>query len=69
MMLDLASFSEEKFDEKKWMNGAFKAGHLEDPVEKYLSDLEMKLQVMSKEIASALDEQSITALLRVPCAS
>lgn len=69
MMLDLASFSDEKFDAKKWINGACKARHPEDPVEKHLGDLEMKLQVMSEEIASALDEQSAAALLRVPRAS
>jgi hypothetical protein len=49
--------------------GLARVRHLEDPVEKYLGDLEMKLQVMSEEIASALDEQRAAALLRVPRAS
>eukprot|EP01018_Ginkgo_biloba_P014591 Gb_05711 [translate_table: standard] len=69
MMVDLGGFSEEKFDSKKWINAACKARHPEDPVEKHLGDLEMKLQVMSEEIASSLDEQSAAALLRVPRAS
>lgn len=68
-MVDLSSFSDEKFDAKKWINGACKARHPEEAVEKYLGDLEMKLQAASEEIATSLDEQSASSLLRVPRAS
>ncbi|KAL6530254.1 Golgi transport complex subunit 7 [Orobanche hederae] len=69
MMVDLSSFSEEKFDPKKWINGAVQQKHPQDPVEKHLVDLEMKLQMMSEEIAASLEEHSSAALLRVPRAS
>ncbi|XP_077245073.1 conserved oligomeric Golgi complex component-related / COG complex component-like protein [Tasmannia lanceolata] len=69
MMIDLGAFSEEKFDPKKWINNACQSRHPQDPVDKHLADLEMKLQVLSEEIASSLDEQSTSALHRVPRAS
>ncbi|KAK6155874.1 hypothetical protein DH2020_010122 [Rehmannia glutinosa] len=69
MMVDLSSFSEEKFDPKKWINGAVQQRHPQDPVEKHLVDLEMKLQMVSEEIAASLEEHSSGALLRVPRAS
>ncbi|XP_051138387.1 conserved oligomeric Golgi complex subunit 7 [Andrographis paniculata] len=69
MMVDLSSFSEEKFDPKKWINTAVQQRHPQEPVEKHLVDLEMKLQMMSEEIAASLEEQSSAALLRVPRAS
>lgn len=68
-MVDLSSFSEEKFDPKKWINGAVQQRHPQDPIEKHLVDLEMKLQMASEEIAASLEEQSSGALLRVPRAS
>ncbi|KAJ4953366.1 hypothetical protein NE237_030198 [Protea cynaroides] len=66
MMVDLGAFSEEKFDAKKWINAACQTRHPQDPVEKHLADLEMKLQIMSEEIAVSLEEQSTAALHRVP---
>lgn len=68
--MDLGSFSDEKFDAKKWINAVCQQGrHPQDPVEKHLVDLEMKLQIISEEIAASLEEQSAAALLRVPRAS
>ncbi|KAF6140397.1 hypothetical protein GIB67_013166 [Kingdonia uniflora] len=69
MMIDLGSFSDEKFDPRKWINAATQSRHPQDSVEKHLTDLEMKLQMMSEEIAASLDEQSSGAILRVPRAS
>ncbi|CAA0836703.1 conserved oligomeric Golgi complex component-related / COG complex component-related [Striga hermonthica] len=69
MMVDLSSFSEEKFDPKKWINGAVQQRHPQDPIDKHLVDLEMKLQMASEEIAASLEEHSSAALLRVPRAS
>ncbi|KAL3645202.1 Golgi transport complex subunit 7 [Castilleja foliolosa] len=69
MMVDLSSFSEGNFDPKKWINGAVQQKHPQDPVEKHLVDLEMKLQMVSEEIASSLEEHSSAAILRVPRAS
>ncbi|KAL4385231.1 hypothetical protein GQ457_15G007520 [Hibiscus cannabinus] len=69
MMLDLGPFSDEKFDPKKWINSACKTRHPQDPLDKHMVDLEMKLQMVSEEIAASLEEQSSSALLRVPRAT
>lgn len=68
-MVDLGSFAEEKFDPKMWVNGACRSRHPEDPIDKHLNDLEMKLQLISENIASSLEEQSSASLLKVPRAS
>lgn len=68
-MLDLGPFSDDKFDPKKWMNSACQARHPQDSLEKHMVDLEMKLQMVSEEIAASLEEQSAAALLRVPRAT
>ncbi|KAK6936301.1 Conserved oligomeric Golgi complex subunit 7 [Dillenia turbinata] len=69
MMVDLGIFSDEKFDAKKWINNVCENRHREEEVEKHLVDIEMKLQMMSEEIAASLEEQSAAALLRVPRAT
>uniref|UniRef100_A0A7N0U655 Conserved oligomeric Golgi complex subunit 7 n=1 Tax=Kalanchoe fedtschenkoi TaxID=63787 RepID=A0A7N0U655_KALFE len=69
MMLDLGPFSDDKFDAKKWINSAAQSRHSQDTVDAHLVDLEMKLQMMSEEIAASLEEQSAAALLRVPRAT
>lgn len=69
MMVDLGAFSDENFDARKWINNACQSRHPQDPLEKHLVDLEMKLQMMSEEISASLEEQSASALLRVPRAT
>ncbi|KAB5564360.1 hypothetical protein DKX38_004414 [Salix brachista] len=68
-MLDLGPFSDDKFDPKKWINSACKTRHPQESLDKHLVDLEMKLQMVSEEIAASLEEQSASALLRVPRAT
>lgn len=68
-MLDLGPFSSENFDPKKWINSATQSRHPEDSLDKHLVDLEMKLQMVSEEIAASLEEQSSSAILRVPRAN
>lgn len=68
-MVDLASFADDNFDPKAWINAGCKARHPDDPIDKHLNDLEMKLQLISENIASALEEQSLASLLKVPRAS
>ncbi|XP_061353388.1 conserved oligomeric Golgi complex subunit 7 [Gastrolobium bilobum] len=69
MMLDLGPFSNENFDPKKWINSACQSRHPQDSLDKHLVDMEMKLQMVSEEIAASLEEQSSAALLRVPRAT
>ncbi|GAB2227797.1 hypothetical protein Droror1_Dr00009624 [Drosera rotundifolia] len=69
MMIDLGAFSDENFDAVKWINSSCQSRHPQDPVEKHLVELEMKLQMMSEQISASLEEQSAAALLRVPRAT
>ncbi|XP_045828853.1 conserved oligomeric Golgi complex subunit 7 [Trifolium pratense] len=69
MMVDLGPFSNENFDPKKWINSACQSRHPQETLDKHLVDLEMKLQMVSEEIAASLEEQSAAALLRVPRAT
>ncbi|KAJ7982515.1 Conserved oligomeric Golgi complex subunit 7 [Quillaja saponaria] len=69
MMLDLGPFSGEKFDPKKWINSACQTRHPQESLDNHLVDLEMKLQMVSEEIAASLEEQSTASLLRMPRAS
>lgn len=69
MMLDLGPFSDPNFNPKKWVNSACQSRHPQDSVDKHLVDLEMKLQMVSEEIAASLEEQSASSLLRVPRAT
>lgn len=73
MMVDLSSFSEEKFDPKKWINATCQRRQQQqgggETAEKMMSDLEMKVQMASEEIAASLEEQSAAALLRIPRAT
>ncbi|KAJ1418495.1 Conserved oligomeric Golgi complex subunit 7 [Sesbania bispinosa] len=68
-MVDLGPFSNENFDPKKWINSACQSRHPQESLDKHLVDLEMKLQMVSEEIAASLEEQSAAALLRVPRAT
>ncbi|XP_022740449.1 uncharacterized protein LOC111292365 isoform X2 [Durio zibethinus] len=54
-----------KFDPEKLINWACKTRHPQDSLDKHMVDLEMKLQMVSEEIAASLEEQSAAALRRV----
>nr|XP_043617151.1 conserved oligomeric Golgi complex subunit 7 [Erigeron canadensis] len=69
MIKDIGSFSDEKFDAKKWINNACQSRHPEDPLDTCLIDLETSLQDVSEQIAKSLEEQSSAAILRVPRAT
>lgn len=47
MIIDLSAFSGEKFDPKKWINDACATRPEDEPVDKYLSEMEMKLQLLA----------------------
>ena len=47
MSVSLADFSEESFDCKAWVNGACSGCPEEEPLDKYLSEIEMKLQLLA----------------------
>ncbi|KAL2633454.1 hypothetical protein R1flu_004933 [Riccia fluitans] len=69
MMVDLAAFGDEKYDAKAWLNAACRGRLPDDPLDRYLTDLEVKLQLMAETITADLDEKSSSALFRVPRAA
>eukprot|EP00850_Spirogloea_muscicola_P014912 SM000110S18919 [mRNA] locus=s110:433576:438452:+ [translate_table: standard] len=47
MLVDLAAFSEERFDARAWLNAACAAQPPDDAADKYLAELEIKLQLLA----------------------
>lgn len=68
MVVDLGEFGEEAFDPKRWINEALESRHPQDPLDRFLSDLEENLRASADKIADALDRESGDALRRVPLA-
>lgn len=68
VVVDLGEFSEEGFDPKRWINAALESRHPQDPLDRFISDLEENLRAASEKIADALERESADALRRVPLA-
>ncbi|RRT43012.1 hypothetical protein B296_00056722 [Ensete ventricosum] len=68
VVVDVGEFGEEGFDPKRWINAALESRHPQDPLDRYLSDLEENLRTSADKIADALDRESADALRRVPLA-
>ncbi|CAA6656135.1 unnamed protein product [Spirodela intermedia] len=68
VVIDLGEFAEDGFDPKRWINAALEARHPQDPLERYISDLEESLRSSSENIADTLEKESADALRRVPLA-
>ena len=66
--IDLGEFAVESFDAKLWINAALNARHPQDPLERYISDLEESLRSTSENIADTIEKESVDALRRVPLA-
>ena len=67
-MADLEHFGDEQFDAKRWINGCCTSRPSEEPIEKYLAELEMRLQLSAEEIESGLQDHSSQAMRRIPFA-
>jgi len=67
-MTDLTAFAEDGFDAKAWINAACAGKPQEEPLDRFLAELEMRLQLGSEEIEQSLTEVSTAALRRVPFA-
>ncbi|KAK9915106.1 hypothetical protein WJX75_004782 [Coccomyxa subellipsoidea] len=65
---DLATFQEECFDPKTWINDACNSKPSEDSMERYLTDLELRLHLAAEDIDAALEIDSSRALQRIPAA-
>lgn len=68
VVVDLAEFADEAFDPKRWINAALDSRHPQDPIDRYISDLEENLRASAENIADALERESTDALRRVPVA-
>jgi hypothetical protein len=70
-MADLTEFAEEGFSPSAWINRAIsqrsEAASVE-PIEKFLAELEMRLQLTAEEIECNLQDHSQQALRRIPFA-
>ena len=68
-MADFGEFAEEGFDLKAWINRACAtASATEEPIERSLAELEMRLQLTAEEIESSLHDLSTQAMRRIPIA-
>ena len=67
-MADLDAFSARNFDPKAWINQACLARPAQDPLERHLAELEMRLHLAAEDVEVALQEQSRDALYRIPAA-
>jgi len=67
-MADLAEFSQPGFDPKAWINAACSARPEEESLERFLSELEMKLQLTAEDVEAALETHSNRILQRIPTA-
>ncbi|WIA21115.1 hypothetical protein OEZ85_005432 [Tetradesmus obliquus] len=67
-MTDLAAFAEEGFDPKAWINESCAGKPPTEPLERFLAELEMRLQLGAEEVEGGLSEVCGAALRRVPFA-
>ncbi len=69
-MTDFSEFAEEGFDLKAWINRACAqvTATTEEPLERSLAELEMRLQLTAEEIESSLHDLSVQAMRRIPVA-
>ncbi|KAL0927617.1 hypothetical protein M5K25_001808 [Dendrobium thyrsiflorum] len=68
VVVDLGEFSDEGFDPKRWINASLDSRHPQDPIDRFLSDVEESLRSSSEKIVDALEREGGDALRRVPYA-
>eukprot|EP00197_Chlamydomonas_leiostraca_P010789 CAMPEP_0202876086 /NCGR_PEP_ID=MMETSP1391-20130828/28472_1 /ASSEMBLY_ACC=CAM_ASM_000867 /TAXON_ID=1034604 /ORGANISM="Chlamydomonas leiostraca, Strain SAG 11-49" /LENGTH=541 /DNA_ID=CAMNT_0049557873 /DNA_START=46 /DNA_END=1668 /DNA_ORIENTATION=+ len=67
-MADLNVFAESTFDPKAWINDACAHRTGEEPLDRFLAEMEMRLQLAAEEIEAGLQETSSQAMRRIPFA-
>ncbi|KXZ47642.1 hypothetical protein GPECTOR_34g801 [Gonium pectorale] len=67
-MTDVAEFAEQEFDPISWINQACSNRPAEEPLEKFLAELEMRLQLSAEDIEATLGDNSAQAMRRIPFA-
>lgn len=66
VVVDLGEFALDSFDPKRWINAALESRHPQDPIDRYISDLEENLRSSAENIADALERESGDAIRRIP---
>ncbi|KAL3131897.1 hypothetical protein ABBQ38_007602 [Trebouxia sp. C0009 RCD-2024] len=66
-MTDLEVFSAKDFDPRAWINQIL-ARPSQEPVERHLAEVEMRLHLTAEDVEAALQEQSRDAVYRIPAA-
>lgn len=54
MTTELSEFGDPAFDATRWINASCRDRQSEEPLDKYLAELEMRLQLTAEEIESVL---------------
>ncbi|CAD7701533.1 unnamed protein product [Ostreobium quekettii] len=67
-LMDVDQFSDASFSAKAWVNAACARRAEGEPLERYLAELEMKLQLSCEDIEAALEDCSAQVLRRIPTA-
>lgn len=67
-MVNFNDFNDAGFDPVAWVNAAANAKPGEEALERYLAELEMKLQLHAEELEAGLAEASTQAMRRIPFA-
>ncbi len=67
-MTDVADFAEADFDPIAWINSSCDNKPQDEPLEKYLAELEMRLQLSAEDIEATLGDTSAQAMRRIPFA-
>lgn len=67
-MTDVTDFAEDGFDPIGWINQSCRARPTEEPLEKFLAELEMRLQLSAEDIEATLSDNSAQAMRRIPFA-
>eukprot|EP00798_Chlamydomonas_sp_ICE-L_P024174 gene24174-9763_t len=70
-MAELAEFTEEGFCASDWINQSIHQrpeSASEEPLERFLAELEMRLQLSAEEIEASLQDSSLQAMRRIPFA-
>lgn len=68
MSADFSEFAEEAFDPVAWINATCTAKPGDEQLEKYLAEIEMRLQLTAEEIEASLQDYSTQAMRRIPFA-
>ena len=61
-----SDFSVDGFSPAAWINQACRARPPEEALDRFLGDVEMRLQLLAEDVGAALEEASAGALQRIP---